>query len=85
MAQGLTAPEKTVRYAVVLTPDIEGGGYSVTVPALPGCFTHGDTVEEALSEAREAISSHLDLPATASDFGEDRVEVIMATVAVAAA
>lgn len=85
MAQVLTSPEKAVRYAVVLTPDIEGGGYSVTVPALPGCFTHGDTVEEALSEAREAISCHLDLPATTADIGEDRVEVIMATVPVVAA
>jgi len=85
MAQVLTAPTKAVRYAVVLTPDIEGGGYSVTVPALPGCFTHGDTVEEALSEAREAISCHLDVPVTTANIGEDRVEIIMATVAVAAA
>lgn len=41
-------------YSVVLTP-AENGGYTVTVPTLPGCFTEGDTYEEALSNAREAI------------------------------
>ncbi|MCL5058703.1 MAG: type II toxin-antitoxin system HicB family antitoxin [Actinobacteria bacterium] len=35
------------------------GGYSVTFPDLPGCITEGDTVEEALSMAKEAISLHL--------------------------
>jgi predicted RNase H-like HicB family nuclease len=41
-------------YSVVLTPAHEGG-YIVTVPSIPGCFTEGDTYEEALSNAREAI------------------------------
>ena len=31
----------------------EEGGYTVTVPALPGCLTEGDTVEEALENAKE--------------------------------
>src|SRR5262245_30017727 len=31
-------------------------GYSVEVPELPGCFTEGDRVEEALANAREAIN-----------------------------
>ncbi len=47
------------RYTVVLTPDSEEDGYTVTVPALPGCITEGDTVEEALANAREAIACHL--------------------------
>jgi len=81
----MNAQETAVRYAVILTPDLESSGYSVTVPALPGCFTHGETVEEALTEAREAIACHLGLPEAASELAEDRVEVIMATVAVAAA
>jgi predicted RNase H-like HicB family nuclease len=45
-------------YTVVLDPDPEGG-YSVSVPALPGCFTQGETLEEALLMAREAIELHL--------------------------
>ncbi len=45
------------RYTVVLPPD--DGGYMVTVPALPGCFTQGATVEQALDRAREAIRTHI--------------------------
>lgn len=47
------------RYSVLLTPDLDDGGYTVTVPALPGCLSEGDTVEEALANAREAIDCHL--------------------------
>lgn len=48
------------RYTVVLIPEPEEGGYSVTVPALPGLFTQGDTRDEALEAAREAIAFHLE-------------------------
>ena len=50
----------TRRYSVLLTPDPDEGGYTVTVPALPGCITEGDTLEEALANAREAITCHLE-------------------------
>ncbi len=43
------------RYTIVLVPDREVGGYTVQVPALPGCFTEGDTVEECLENARDVI------------------------------
>ncbi len=36
------------------------GGFSVEVPELPGCFTEGDTVDDALANAREAIECYLD-------------------------
>ncbi len=42
-------------YHVVLEPDPDGG-YVAVVPAFPGCYSQGDTVEEALSNARDAIS-----------------------------
>lgn len=45
---------------VVLIPDDHDGGYTVTVPALPGCITEGDTLDEALANAREAIALYLD-------------------------
>lgn len=48
-----------VRYTVVLDPDPDEGGYAVFVPALPGCFSQGDTVEEALANAQEAIKVHV--------------------------
>jgi antitoxin HicB len=47
------------RYAILLTPDAEMGGFTVTVPALPGCVTEGDTFEDALTNAREAIAGHV--------------------------
>ena len=47
------------RYTVVLTPESEAGGYSVSVPALPGCFSQGDSVEDALVQIREAIGLYL--------------------------
>ena len=35
-------------------PEDEGGGYLVSFPDLPGCIADGQTVEEAISEARDA-------------------------------
>jgi len=45
---------------VLLVPDVEESGYTVTVPALPGCITEGDTLEEALLNAKDAIRLYLD-------------------------
>lgn len=36
------------------------GGFTVTVPALPGCITYGENVEEAISMAREAIELYIE-------------------------
>ena len=41
------------RYTIILEPD--EGGYTVTVPALPGCVTQGETIEEAIVMAKDAI------------------------------
>ena len=41
-------------YHVVLKPDPDGG-YVAVVPAFPGCYSQGETAEEALSNVREAI------------------------------
>jgi predicted RNase H-like HicB family nuclease len=48
-----------MKIGVVLHPDTEGG-YTVTVPALPGCISEGDTVEEALKNIKEAIELFLE-------------------------
>jgi predicted RNase H-like HicB family nuclease len=42
-------------FKVLLEPDEEAGGYVVSCPALIGCFSQGDTIEEALENIREAI------------------------------
>ena len=46
-------------YRVVLHQDPGSTEWWVTVPALPGCFTQGNTREEALTNAREAIRCHI--------------------------
>ncbi len=50
---------KTITYTVQLEPAPEGG-YTVTVPALPAIVTEGDTYEEALEMARDAIQLYVD-------------------------
>lgn len=46
------------RYTIELEP-LETGGFLVTVPALPGCITHGDSYEHALAMAKEAIEGYI--------------------------
>lgn len=46
-------------YNVVFEP-AEGGGYTVTCPALPGLVTEGDTLEEARAMAADAIRCYLE-------------------------
>jgi len=48
-----------LKYTVILVPE-EEGGYSVEVPALPGCYTQGETRDEAISMAKEAIELYLE-------------------------
>lgn len=43
-----------MKYLVYLEPQPEGG-YTVTVPALPGCISEGETKEEALQNIKDAI------------------------------
>ena len=44
----------------VILEKAEEGGYNVSVPALDGCFTQGETEEEAIQNAREAIICYLE-------------------------
>jgi antitoxin HicB len=46
---------KAYDFKVLLEPDDEGGGYVVSCPALPGCYSQGDTIDEALKNIEEAI------------------------------
>jgi antitoxin HicB len=51
---------KSHEFEVVLQPE-EEGGFSVSVPALPGCHTQGETRDEALSMAKDAIEGYLEV------------------------
>jgi antitoxin HicB len=46
-------------YRILLSPEQEGV-FSVSVPTLPGCFTQGETTEEAIKMAKEAISLYVE-------------------------
>ncbi len=48
-----------VKYLVTLR-EAEEGGYTVEVPALPGCISEGSSYEEALANIREAIVAYLE-------------------------
>lgn len=45
---------------VILIPDLESGGFTVTVPSLPGCISEGDTEAEALANIRDAIDLYIE-------------------------
>ena len=47
-----------MEYTIIMHP-AEEGGYWVEVPALPGCLSQGETIEEALANIKEAIEAHL--------------------------
>jgi len=45
----------------IVLEEQEEGGYTVLVPALPGCISQGDTLEEAIKNIKEAIELYLDV------------------------
>ncbi len=47
-------------YGVILEPNFPEEGYTLRVPALPGCITYGRTNEEALARAKEAIEGFIE-------------------------
>lgn len=49
-----------IKNLAVLFEQEKDGGYSVSVPSLPGCFSQGDTFEEALKNIHEAIELYLE-------------------------
>ena len=46
----------TLDFKVFLEPDEEWGGYVVVCPSIPGCYSQGKSMEEALVNIREAIA-----------------------------
>src|SRR5207302_7551622 len=52
--------EKTMKVKVWVRPE-SVGGYSVSVPAFPGCHSQGETFEEALANIREAAELWLEV------------------------
>ena len=69
-----------MKFTVILTPDQEDGGYVAECPAIPGCISEGDTVEQALANIKEAIEGCLEsMAAHQQELPEDQ-PTIVATV-----
>jgi antitoxin HicB len=77
--------QREYAYTILLDPDPDSGTYTVTVPALPGIVTQGDSVEDAIAQAKEAIQVHIEgLLADGEPVPEERERPQMVTVRVAA-
>ena len=73
------------RYTVVLEWDPEARAYSVTVPTLPGCTSQGDTVEECIANAKEAIALHVEgLKEAGVPIPEESEEPVFVVLSIAA-
>jgi antitoxin HicB len=57
------------KYPFLVRPltEEEGGGWLIEFPDLPGCMTDGDTIEEAIQNAPDAMKSWI---GTAKEFGD---------------
>ena len=56
-----------MRYPILIEEGTDGTAFGVVVPDLPGCFSAGDTLDEALDAAKEAAAAWID---TALDDGQ---------------
>ncbi|BDP42614.1 hypothetical protein DAETH_25830 [Deinococcus aetherius] len=59
----------------IIVHDAEEGGYWAEVPALPGCASQGETLEEVLANMREAIEGCLSVDAQTSEPGARVMEI----------
>lgn len=51
---------KIHQYTAVFEPDTESGGFTVTIPTLPGCISEGDNFEQASKNIQEAASLYIE-------------------------
>ena len=72
----------TQDFKVFLEPDAEYGGYVVVCPSLPGCYSQGKTVSEALANIREAIELVLEDMESRGESVPDPSEVLVGSVIV---
>lgn len=71
-----------MKFTVLLTPDLEDGGYVAECPTIPGCFSEGDAVETALANIKGGIEGCLEsLTANQQPLPKER-PVVVATVEV---
>ena len=62
---------KILQYNAVIQEEKEGG-YSVWVPALPGCASQGETFEETVKNIKEAIELYLESAPEILEYGDEK-------------
>ena len=63
------------KFAVVIHREPEGGFWA-EVPALPGCYSQGETVDELMENVREAISGVLDVMKANGTKPEPNIQIL---------
>jgi len=53
------------------------GGYSVSVPALPGCYSEGESLQEAIENIREAAELWIEVASEKATAGAENVEAVL--------
>jgi len=77
-----TLRKKVYQYTAIFEPDVESGGYTVTIPGLPGCISEGDTFEQAMKNIQEACSLYLEVMRDHKETIKDEKGIIIAPVQV---
>ena len=72
----------TLDFKVFLEADEDYGGYVVVCPSIPGCYSQGHTVEEALANIREAIELCLEEMQSKGEEIPDPTNVLIGSVRV---
>lgn len=68
-------------YMVILEPNEDNTGYTVTVPALPGCVSVGDSVDEALENIKDSILLWINIARqSGEEIPQDKVFISKVTV-----
>ncbi len=81
-----SSSKKEIQYfTAVFESDTEAGGYTVTIPALPGCISEGNTFEEAQKNIREAAELYLEVmrERKEEDLFQKTTNIIVAPIEVA--
>jgi len=74
--------KKILKYTVIFEPAKEGG-YVVSVPALPGCITQGETFEEAVAMIKDALGGYLEvLKEEGQEIPQEQSDVVITQVSI---
>ena len=74
--------QKVLKYTVIFEPAKEGG-YVVSVPALPGCATQGETFEEAIYMIKDPIKLYLSvLKEDGEDIPQEKDDILITKISI---